>query len=220
MQTKNRRIIIIVSPILVILIGNFAAQFFTSLLNQWAWIGVFPVYWGSMLLIIKLFGDSKRQKAWFSTPQSSRWWLFLAIFVGLIAFPILLIPNISVMRSIPLVIAWFAFAVINSICEELYWRGFLLDETGHLPRLFSVGYSSLLFIGVHPLVLGVFSRVQAFDPAHPLALLPFICILIVLSVVWCLLYLKTGSLHWSILSHFLTDLGNLSVFLFMNMISF
>lgn len=200
--------------------GNLAAQFFVSRLGQWAWIGVFPVYWGSMLLTIKLCGGFQRLQTWFSKPSGSRWWLVLAIVVGSLAFPMLLIPHISILKSVGLVIAWFVFVVINSICEELFWRGFLLDVTSDLPRPWSVGYSSLLFIAVHPIVLGVFSSVQAFNPSQPLALLPFIGILVMLSVVWCLLYLQTGSLRWSILSHFLTDLGNLSIFLFMNLISF
>ena len=59
---------------------------------------------------------------------------------------------------------------------------------------------------------------MAHDSAQPLALLPFVAILIVISVVWSLLHLKTGSLRWPVLSHFLTDLGNLSIFVFMNMI--
>jgi hypothetical protein len=33
------------------------------------------------------------------------------------------------------------------------------------------------------------------------------------------LYLKTNSLRWPILSHFLADLGNLSIFVFLNMIA-
>jgi hypothetical protein len=122
------------------------------------------------------------------------------------------------MASLPLVAAWLAFAVINSLCEEIYWRGFLLDETGHLPRVVGVAYSSVLFVAVHPLVLGAFARTMAFDGARPTALIPFIIILIVISVLWSLLYLRTHSLRWPVLSHFLTDLGNLSIFVFMNMI--
>lgn len=60
MKAHHRRMFIIASPILIIIIGNLAAQFFASLLDRWAWIGVFPVYWGSMLLIIKLFSPKRR----------------------------------------------------------------------------------------------------------------------------------------------------------------
>jgi membrane protease YdiL (CAAX protease family) len=157
----------------------------------------------------------RQWRTWFRKPEGSRWWLVLAVALGVIAFPLLLLPNIHVMRSPPLVIAWFAFAVINSVCEEIYWRGFLLDATGHLPRAVGVSYSSVLFIAVHPFVLGVFSRTMAFDRQQPLALVPFIAIIIVISLTWSLLYLKTRSLRWPVLTHFLTDLGNLSI---MNMI--
>ena len=190
MKAYQHRTFVVASPILIIIVGNFAAQFFVSLLDQWAWIGVFLVYWGSMLLTIKLCGGFQNLQKWFSKPLGSRWWLVLAIFVGLLAFPILLVPHISIMKSVPLVIAWFVFAVINSICEEIYWRGFLLDETNDFPRSLSVGYSSLLFIAVHPIVLGVFSQSKHLNPSQPLALLPFIGILVMLSVVWCLLIVR------------------------------
>jgi membrane protease YdiL (CAAX protease family) len=67
--------------------------------------------------------------------------------------------------------------------------------------------------------IGVFSKIQSFNPARPMALVPFIVILLILAFVWSLLYIKTKSLRLSILSHILTDLGNLSVFLFMNMVT-
>jgi membrane protease YdiL (CAAX protease family) len=70
----------------------------------------------------------------------------------------------------------------------------------------------------HPLNLGIFSKIQSYDPARPMLLIPFLIILIILSLGWSLLYIKTKSLRLSILSHILTDLGNLSIFLFMNMV--
>jgi membrane protease YdiL (CAAX protease family) len=219
MQNSTRRWIILISPVLVVLTGNLAARLFTGLLGQWAWAATSIIYWGSLILIVALFGGRERIKAWFGKAQGSRWWIILAIVMGLISFPLILIPNIRVMNSIPLVAAWFFFAVINSICEETYWRGFLLDETSHLPRAFGAFYSTLLFTSIHPLMLGVYSKIQAFDPANPLAFLPFGIILVTLSLVYCLIYLETKSLRLTILSHFLSDLGNLSIFLFMNIVS-
>lgn len=122
------------------------------------------------------------------------------------------------MRSVPLVTAWFLFAIVNGICEEMYWHGFLLDETHHLPHYVGIASSALLFTAIHPIMLGVFSHIQAFDPARPFALLPFIAILAVLSVSYCLSYLNTRSLRWPAFSHILSDLGTLSIFGFMNMI--
>lgn len=219
MQNSTRRWIILASPIFVVLIGHLAARFFTALLGQWAWTGTSVVYWGSLILIVALLGKKKRIKTWFGRVQGSRWWILLAIVIGLIPFPLILMPNIQVMNSIPLVAAWLLFAIINSVCEEVYWRGFLLDETRHLPRIFGVIYSTILFTSIHPLMLGVYSKIQAFDPQKPLALLPFGIILLIISISYCLIYLKTKSLRLAIFSHFLSDLGNLSIFLFMNMVS-
>jgi membrane protease YdiL (CAAX protease family) len=216
MQTRSY--IILISPILVIVIGNLAARLFTVLLGQWAWTGYFPVYWGMLVLVMVATGKKDVQQRWFRKSQGSRWWVLLALGIGLVSFPVLLIPNIHAMHSIPLIAAWFIFAVLNSVFEETYWRGFLLDETAHLPRVYGVLYSTVLFTAIHPLNLGVFSKIQAFDADKPMALIPFLIILIILSISWCLLYLKSKSLRLSIFSHILTDLGNLSVFLFMNMV--
>lgn len=218
-QTNSRRWLVYASPILVVVIGHFAARLFYSLFGDWAWLGSSLIYWGSMALIIWLLGDRDSFRMWFLRSQGSKWWLLLALAIGLISFPLLFFPNIHVMKPIGLVIAWFLFAVINSTCEEAYWRGFLLDETGHLPRIFGVLYSTVFFTAIHPLMLGVFSKINRFDPAHPTALIPFWIILLIISFSYSLLYLKTKSLRLPIFSHFLSDLGNLSIFLFMNYVT-
>jgi len=217
-KTQTRKLIVLLSPIFIIIIGNLAARLFTNLLGKWAWTGYFPVYWSMLFLFIHYAGKRENQQSWFQISKGSRWWALLAVGIGLLSFPMLLIPNIHVMRSVPLVIAWSGFAVVNSFFEETYWRGFLLDETAYLPRVYGVIYSTGFFTAIHPLNLGLFSKIQAFNSDKPLALVPFLIILIVLSLGWSLLYLKTKSLRLSILSHILTDLGNLSIFLFMNMV--
>lgn len=219
LQNRSRLFLILASPILVVIIGHYAARFFLYLFNDWAWLGSSLVYWGSMSLIIWLLGDKQSLSHWLAKSQGSKWWILLALAMGLISFPLLFFSNIHVMKPIGLVVAWFLFAVINSTCEEAYWRGFLLDETRHLPRAFGVIYSTIFFCAIHPLMLGVFSKINRFDSAHPTALIPFWIILAILSLSFSLLYLKTKSLRLPILSHFLSDLGNLSIFLFMNMIT-
>jgi uncharacterized protein len=172
-----------------------------------------------LFLLVGFTGKRENRQSWFQKSHGSRWCALMGIGFGLISFTVQLIPNIHVMNSVPLIIAWCGFALINSPLEEAFWRGLLLDETVHLPRIYGVAYSSILFIAIHPLNLGVFSKIQSFDPDRPMALIPFILILLILSLVWSLLYIKTKSLRLSILSQVLTDLGNLSIFLFMNMVT-
>jgi uncharacterized protein len=215
----SRQYLILASPILVVLIGHFAARFFLYLFGNWAWLGSSLVYWGSMIALIWFLRDRSSPRQWVARSQCSKWWIVLALAIGLISFPLLFFPNIHVMKPVGLIVAWFLFAVINSTCEEAFWRGFLLDETSHLPRAFGVLYSTVFFCAIHPLMLGVFSKINAYDPAHPTALVPFWIILVIISLSYSLLYLKTKSLRLPILSHFLSDLGNLSIFLFMNIIT-
>jgi membrane protease YdiL (CAAX protease family) len=218
-QDRPRVFFVFASPILVVAIGHFAARFFLSLFGDWAWLGSSLTYWGSMLLVIWFLGNRQSLRSWFAKSQGSKWWTLLALAMGLISFPLLFFPNLQVMKPFGLVVLWFLFAVINSTCEEAYWRGFLLDATSHLPRTFGVLYSTIFFTAIHPLMLGVFSKINRFDPAHPTALIPFWIILVILSLSFSLLYLKTKSLRMPVLSHFLSDLGNLSIFLFMNMVT-
>jgi membrane protease YdiL (CAAX protease family) len=217
-KTKLSTSIILASPVIIMIVGNISARIFVNLMGKWAWIGYFSVYWSMCFLFIFFAGNREDQRFWFQKSSGSRWWIILAVGIGLISFPTLLLPNIHVMNSVILVFAWLCFALINAPLEEAYWRGFLLDGTAEFPRAFGVIYSTILFTIVHPLNLGVFSKIQAYDPARPMILVPFLIILIILSLVWSLLYLKTKSLRLPIFSHILTDLGNLSIFLFMNMV--
>lgn len=217
-RLEANTLIALLSPFFIITIGHLFARFFKGLIGQWAWIGYFPVYWVMLLFFIFILNNKKDPLLWFKKSQGSYWWTLLAIGIGLISFPALFIPNYKVMNSVSLIIVWLSFALVNSPIEEAYWRAFLLDNTKHLPRMFGVIYSTVLFTAIHPLNLGVFSNIQAFNPSKPFLLLPFLLILIMLSLVYCLIYIKTKSLRLPVLSHILTDLGNLSIFLFMNMV--
>jgi uncharacterized protein len=214
------KIIVWITPFLIVLIGNIAARISSRLLGNWAWTGYFPIYWGMIMLVLIFAGKKENQRSWFQKSQGSRWWRLLAAITGIISFPLFFFPNLHLLNSFALVAALCTFAVVNSIFEETFWRGYILDGTSHLPRSVGIIYSTILFTVIHPLNLGVFSEIQAFDPGKPTALIPFLGILILLSMVYNLLYLKSKSLRLSIFSHFLTDIGNLSVLLFMNRINF
>ncbi len=55
--------------------------------------------------------------------------------------------------------------------------------------------------------------------SRPFELLPFLVIVVIAGLVYSLIYPKTRSLRLTILSHFLSDLGNLSILLFMNVVT-
>lgn len=79
-QLKIRRNIILLSPFIILVIGNFSARLFIKLLGKWAWTGYFMIYWG-MILLILVFSGSFREKyrSWFRKSQGSPWWKSLRL---------------------------------------------------------------------------------------------------------------------------------------------
>jgi membrane protease YdiL (CAAX protease family) len=99
------------------------------------------------------------------------------------------------------------FSILNPFFEELYWRGFVLDYTFR-SKLSSSIYSSILFILSHLFIWGVFS--------YGNRNLYLIFSLVIMSIVWCIVRIRTKSLWWCIISHFFVDLFNLLVFVMLN----
>jgi uncharacterized protein len=148
--------------------------------------------------------------AWFGPSRGSWFWPVLAVVVGLAPFPMLFLPNLPYLRPWGLVVLWLAFALINGVIEELYWRGFLINALRGWPAWLSGAYSSILFISIHFLMLGTL--------ASSLFNLPFLLILTLMTLVLLVVYLRTGSLRWPVACHILADLGNLNIFVFMGLI--
>jgi hypothetical protein len=133
----------------------------------------------------------------------------LAIVVGLIPLRVFIL-NWRLFPSAWIVLAWLLFAAINPPMEEGYWRGLLLDNSTRWPAWLGVLYSSLFFAANHPLTLGVYSIANR----HPAVLISTF----VMGLAWGAAYHKTRSLRWTIVGHFLTDLLNLSILAFLNIV--
>ncbi|MFP7175081.1 CPBP family glutamic-type intramembrane protease, partial [Priestia filamentosa] len=76
------------------------------------------------------------------------------------------------------------------------------------PKWMSILYTTILFVLSHPLMWGVFSIASTSYHLY--------IYLMVMGIVWSLTYFKTKSLRWVILSHFIVDVGNLTVLTFLN----
>ena len=85
-----------------------------------------------------------------------------------------------------------------------------MNELRGWPVWGSVTYTSVLIISIHFLMLGTLTPAM-FN-------LPFLGILTAITAGLVTLYLRTGSLRWSVVAHILADLGNLNIFVFMNLI--
>lgn len=204
----TRRRMLLLSPLLVIGAGHLAARAFGPNDGHWRWIPVIVVLWLTMSSCSFLLTDPAERGLWFRPSVGSRGWRVLALLVGLIPLPLLLMHG-KLMASPYIWIPAMIFCLINPFVEEMYWRGALTSATSSWPAWLSVLYSSAVFALSHPLVLGVFSIANRTPEVTASTF--------VMGVVWAVVYRKTRSLRWPVFSHFLVDAFNLSIATFLNL---
>lgn len=197
----NQKNLIILSPFIIICLGFLAAKLSTRYIGEWAFIPTALIYWTEIIILILITVKSNLRK-FFQKPIDKKKWLIMCIVIGLIP-SIVLVTEYHRFNSILLIVLWIVFAVMNSFLEEIYWRGLLLDYTDHWHKTLSIGYSTVLFVLSHPFIWGVFSIANR---SWSLILSSTI-----VGVVWSLTSIQTRSLRWSVFSHFLVDIFNISV---------
>ena len=196
----------ILSPFLIIVIHFIVAYSFGHLIGKWAFIPMMLICWFLWLFFIIKFGKSASVKAWLNKPSGTIWWGLLAILVGLIPLPIFIIHS-DTLSDWTIWVPWIIIALINPWIEEFYWRGLLLDYSNSWASWKAVLYSSFLF-AINHLAFGVNSEVNS---GYDTVIATFI-----MGIVWGFVYLKTKSLTWTVISHFMVDFFNLSAAAFMD----
>jgi membrane protease YdiL (CAAX protease family) len=203
---KNSKIAIF-SPMVVIAIGFIIAYMLSPIMEEWVFIPLALAYWAIIFAISYKNLGKEQFISLFAKPERKALWPILSLVVGFIPLSIFLM-NLNLINS-PLVIAlWLMFAIINPLFEEIYWRGFLLNFLPFSKKI-AVIYSTLFFVISHPFMWGVFSIANR-------SWMTWVSLLI-MGIVWSMVYLKTKSLRWCIVSHFMVDIFNLSVFVFLNL---
>jgi len=205
---KKEKLIPMLAPIFVIAFGASITVTFYSFMNEWVWVILALAYWGSSFLIAYKELGKEEIRAFFQKPVGSRGWLVLCFFVGLIPLSILFL-NLNLLISYPVITAlWLLFAFVNPFFEQVFWRGYLLSKLP-FPAGWRVVYSAAFFVLSHPLMWGIFSIANRSWMA--------MVSLIVMGIVWGVVYIKTKSLRWCYISHFMVNIGNLTVFVFLNL---
>jgi membrane protease YdiL (CAAX protease family) len=204
----NREKLALVSPVFVILLGQFCIRLFADRCGNWAWLPFCLFYWALIGGLTWLLGGWLSIRRWLQPARGKRWWLALSIlFPVALTFPILL-PNRHLLLSAPALLGTALFVLLNPSLEELYWRGLLLDVNPKWPRWVSASYS-LFFFTLHHAWLGVISPAGRHSSAFVGTIL--------MGMLWMFLRFTTNSLRWPILSHFLVNLLGLSVPVFLGL---
>jgi len=207
--SQNRQRLISLSPLVIIAVGYVTARLAGGVFGIWVWIPMILVVWGMFGFMIAWGGGREAIRRWLQPSQGAWGWTVLAIGVGSIPLGVFIL-GWNLFPSVWIVLAWLLFALINPFLEEGYWRGLLLDNTQNWPGWLGVLYSTFFFAINHPLTIGVYSIANR----HPAVLISTI----IMGLAWAVVYRKTHSLRWTIFAHMLTDLFNLSILAFLNIV--
>lgn len=210
LEQRRNRMFVLISPILIILLGYLGTKLCYPYLKEWTWVVTAVLYWTLMGSMLFIFCTKEDVKGWLQKGKQSKPLFFLAVLIGI--FPILgiLLLNYDLLMEYPTyILYWILFACINPLFEEGYWRGLVFEAGKDFSKSVIIIYSTLLFVISHPMMWGVFSIANRSNQLY--------ISLFVMGIVWSVIRLKTNSLRYSLFSHFLVDIGNMTVYVFLNL---
>jgi len=208
MKLSPKKVIIRLSPVIVVGISAITIRIAARSLDVWAWVPWILVYWAIIAWLAIWGGGRESVRRWLASPQGGWGWSALAVVLGLLGLT-MFFPSWHLITPLHIFIPWLILALVNPFLEEFYWRGLMLDLTRDWSTWVRIGYSSAFFALNHLFGIG-FTSVAARNPV-------FLVNTFVLGVVFSVIYLKTKSLRWLIVGHALADLLGLSVPVFLNL---
>jgi membrane protease YdiL (CAAX protease family) len=100
----------------------------------------------------------------------------------------------------------FIIIFVNSILEEIYWRGFMILKLSYLKHRLFLVFVTAFFYALYHLI----TTTKLFDVSSGIL---FTVVVFSVGLFWGYIRLKYKSLYPSILSHLLADLGIMVVYL-------
>lgn len=208
LDASSRRVLAILSPVVLIGICMGAQHAFGAVLGVWAWVPTMLVFWALIAIAIRWLAGDHAIAGWLQPSRGAVFWGVLAVGAGLLSLHGFL-SHWLVLGNPSILFFWLVFALVNPWFEEAYWRGLLMDSTTSWGATLSIAYSSVWFALSHPLVWGVHST--AMRQWEVIAALLFV------GLVWGLVYRRTRSLRWTIAGHMLANLLGLAVPVLLNL---
>lgn len=209
MNKKPEHNLYLLSPLFLLLVTQSAALVLGRYLGTLVFIPIILIYWTSITLILVKYGTANLRK-WLKKPKGHWGWSVLAVVVGLSTLP-LFISNRYVLWNAPVLIPHVIFFLINPWIEEFYWRGLLIDVSEKWNIWLSAIYSSVLFTVWHTAFAWYSTAVREISFYIPV---------ITSGLLMVLIYKKTKSLLWCIVSHMLINILNLGIPVLMNLVEF
>lgn len=203
----RRRLLVVLSPALLIGICILAQHAFGVILGVWAWVPTVLAFWALITIAVRWSVGVNAIARWLQPAQGRMFWGAIGLGVGFLSLHGFL-SHWQILRE-PLILSfWLAFGLINPWFEEAYWRGLLMDATESWGAFLNITYPATWFALSHPLIWGVHS------PAMRQWLV--VLVLFFVGVIWGLVYRRTRSLRWTIAGHMLANLLGLAVPVLLN----
>lgn len=202
--------VLFVLPLAVLLVARLGVEASDALLPmRWSWVPAFVVYYASIEVCVRI----ARHRLGIPPPPvgalrplpPARLVAFGVVLPALPAFAFFVL-NVDLVPAWMLV-AVLGYALINPYFEETFWRG-LLEELPAPPAVRTL-YSAFLFGFSHYFLWGA---VWLADP--PRKWMVSAVATFFMGILWSWLYRRDGRLAYPMASHFLVDIGNLSVAVF------
>ena len=208
-SSSKRQLLILLSPVAVILFGQLAARTLGPIIGLWSWVPLNLGYWSILIVLIAWGGGREIVIKWLKSSRGNWFWPLLAICIAVLpTLPMQFPDTWRLLLQVKIWLPTLFFVLINPCAEEGYWRGLLLDNTIIKTRWFAVIYSSTLFMINH-----MWISVTAIGARNPMASV----FQFVFAVVMSITYLKTQSLRWPLVAHFLANLLTPTVAVFLNL---
>lgn len=208
-SNSKRQLIVLLSPIAVILLGQLAARTLGPVIGIWSWVPLILGYWSMIILLIVWGGERDAIVRWLRPPRGGLHWTLLAIGIAVVpTLPMLFSDTWRLFTQVEIWLPTLFFVLINPLAEEGYWRGLLLDNALIKPKWLAVIYSSALFTINH-----MWMSITVILARNPMgSVFQFI-----FAVVVSMTYIKTQSLRWPVAAHFLANLLSPTVAIFLNL---
>jgi membrane protease YdiL (CAAX protease family) len=208
-SNSSRQSLVLLSPLLVILLGQLAARTLGPIIGIWSWVPLNIGYWTTIILLIKWGGGRQAILKWLRTSKGHWLWPMLAILIAVVPTVPMLFPDTwQLFLQVQVWLPTLLFVVINPCAEEGYWRGLLLDAVENKNKWLGVLYSSTLFMINH-----MWISVMVIGARNSIASV----FQFVFGVLMSITYLKTQSLRWPLVAHFLVNLLTPTVAVFLNL---
>jgi uncharacterized protein len=191
----------------VIAVGQLTARILGPTVGIWAWAYLFLGYWITLAGFILWGGGKKLILRWLQPSQGGPFWPLTAIAFSFGTTLWMVIPNWRLLLQPEILFLSIVFALVNPCLEEGYWRGLVIDAAVSWPKCLAILYSGSLSAINHLFVMVVVPAAR--NPAVWMYQL-------ILGLLMGIVYTKTKSLRWPIVSHAIVNLLSLTVAMFLN----